>query len=638
MHTLLKQERKAFAIWAARVATIATACVTLTSCAGGSKRLDENKAAELPANNLRTEKPTTLPWIKHPAATPPTERFPKTESYSFKLKGIPALSVVEALSQNEGFSFEGDSCTQQPINLYLKNVSATQAIDHIAQTLDLQVQRTQRHIRLGCNRPYFVTYKVDYPSVERNTVDTVIVNSQLGATIGGAPQPNGQQSPTFAGNTNNNGASLSVQTKHQNHFWNELANSVQALLRDPNESEGPAPITTETTITQQSDGVGLYTDSRGRVRQRDIARGQAALPVNAESTINKKTVTQAGRINNKVITHPESGLLIAYATQKQHRLVEQFLETVNQRSLKQVLIEATVAEVKLSSEFQKGIQWRLLRGDASRLGLTLQSDGEGNRASGINSTSGVGGIKFDPAAGVANNGASPNPVAASGIPSLLVLRYLQPAVGSAIGIGAALSLLESFGEVRVISNPKLAVLNQQTAVMKVVDNRVYFTVQVQTSAPTNNSTAFSTFNTQVHTVPVGFFMAVTPHIEDNHGVSLTVRPTVSRILGFVNDPNPALAQAGVVSRIPEIQTREIESVMRLHSGEIALLGGLMQTTSERGSEGLPGLNQTELGKALTQQERSDSQRTELVVLLRPVVQPVMRSSPWMGQALDGGAQ
>ncbi len=552
---------------------------------------------------------------------PPMTHFPNTETYSFKLKKVPAISIVEALAARENFSFEGDSCAQEPVNLFLKNVSAAQTIEHVASLLDLRVRQNGRHIRLSCDKPYFVTYKVDYPAVERSTVDTVIVNSQLGS-----PATPGSQGTSSVNSINGNGASLSVQTRHQNHFWDALSAAIEALLKDADDPVPATPITTETTISQQTDGTGIVTDSRGRIRRQDLLSGQASIPVNSDSTINRKVVTQVGRTSRRVIMHAESGLLIVNATQRQHRDVANFLETVTRRALKQVVIEATVAEVKLSAQYQKGIQWRALRGDATRLGLTLQSDGDGGRASSLNSQAGVGGFRFDPASGTAGaaGDGSPGAMTSSGVPALMVLRYLQPTISGALGLGAALSLLEGFGEVRVISNPKLAVLNQQTAVMKVVDNRVYFTVQVQTSAPTSTNGAFSTFNTQVHTVPVGFFMAVTPHIEDSQGVSLTVRPTVSRIIGFVNDPNPALSQAGVTSRIPEIQTREIESVMRLQSGEIALLGGLMQTTTERGSEGLPGINQSELGRALTQQEHTESQRTELVVLLRPVVQPITR--------------
>ena len=92
------------------------------------------------------------------------------------------------------------------------------------------------------------------------------------------------------------------------------------------------------------------------------------------------------------------------------------------------------------------------------------------------------------------------------------------------------------------------VLNNQTALLKVVDNQVYFTVDVQTT--TNQTTTDRVFQTNIHTVPVGLVMSVTPQINDNGAVMMNVRPTISRITSFVNDPNPDLKQAGVTSPIP----------------------------------------------------------------------------------------
>ena len=144
---------------------------------------------------------------------------------------------------------------------------------------------------------------------------------------------------------------------------------------------------------------------------------------------------------------------------------------------------------------------------------------------------------------------------------------------------------------RVLSSPKLSVLNNQTAMLKVVDNLVYFTVTANTVAAAN-SPSVTTFNTTVNSVPVGFIMSVTPQISENDTVLLNIRPTISRKLSDVTDPNPSLANPcgipvsayrrltcsipPIASLIPVIQTREMESLMRLQSGQTAVLGGLMQ--------------------------------------------------------------
>ncbi len=152
-------------------------------------------------------------------------------------------------------------------------------------------------------------------------------------------------------------------------------------------------------------------------------------------------------------------------------------------------------------------------------------------------------------------------------------------------ISSSVKLLDSFGKTRVLSSPKLMVINNQTAVLKVVDNQVYFTVKADTV--TNQSTSTTTFTTTQNVVPVGFIMNVTPQISESDMVTLDVRPTVTRIIDTVKDPNPSLAAANVTSLIPITQTREMESVLKVASGQTAVLGGLMLDSFEGKREGLP---------------------------------------------------
>jgi general secretion pathway protein D len=98
-----------------------------------------------------------------------------------------------------------------------------------------------------------------------------------------------------------------------------------------------------------------------------------------------------------------------------------------------------------------------------------------------------------------------------------------------------------------------------------------------------------------------------------------VRPTISRIIDYVNDPNPALAQANVVSQIPEIQTREIESLLRVKSGDIAVMGGLMQDVTNNNSDEVPFAGQIPVIGNLFKYKNNTHSKSELVIFLRPVV-------------------
>jgi len=100
---------------------------------------------------------------------------------------------------------------------------------------------------------------------------------------------------------------------------------------------------------------------------------------------------------------------------------------------------------------------------------------------------------------------------------------------------------------------------------------------------------------------------------------LNVRPTLSRILGFVNDPNPELALANIKNGVPEIQVREMESMLRVQSGEVAVIGGLMQESEELDQSRLPGLGRVPILKQLFSHRKTTKRQTELLIVLRPTI-------------------
>jgi general secretion pathway protein D len=250
-----------------------------------------------------------------------------------------------------------------------------------------------------------------------------------------------------------------------------------------------------------------------------------------------------------------------------------------------VLIEATVAEVQLTSEYQRGIDWERLTG-------------RGRFAS--------------PPFVTPTFTAAP---ASAG-------RYL---VGYAsANFTASLKLLEQFGDVRVLSSPKLSVLNNQTAILRVTQDIVYFTITPATSTVAATATAGVTivqpaFTTTPNVAAEGFMMAVLPQINEADTVVLNVRPTIRRRVRDVVDPNPALAAAGTANAIPVFETREFDSMLRLQSGQTAVLAGLMQDSAENIDTGLPGIRSIPLiGDALSQKAQL-SRKTELVIFLRATV-------------------
>jgi general secretion pathway protein D len=293
-----------------------------------------------------------------------------------------------------------------------------------------------------------------------------------------------------------------------------------------------------------------------------------------------------------VIANPETGILNIRATSRQHEKVQEFLDNVLTNAKRQVLIEATVAEVQLNNEYQRGIDWQRLRTNAQAVGT--------------------------PGFGTGNSGLEFAQQSANTPANITSNFFVLGGAITSLNFNFALRLLESFGDVRVLSSPKVSVLNNQTAVLKVVDNLVYFTIQAQTQT-TTNAPSLTTFTTTLNSVPVGFILTLVPQISEADTVVLNLRPTISRKIGDVADPNPALAAAAVVSLIPVIQTREMESVLRVQSGQVAVLGGLMQDARSTVEDTIPGVRDIPgLGQIL-EQRKDLNQKTELVIFLRPVV-------------------
>jgi general secretion pathway protein D len=279
------------------------------------------------------------------------------------------------------------------------------------------------------------------------------------------------------------------------------------------------------------------------------------------------------------------------ATSKQHERVQEFLDQVMTGAKRQVLIEATVAEVQLNNQYQRGIDWQRLRTNATATGVPGFATGRSGLEFGQSSANTPAGINTN--------------------------AFVFGGAITSLNFNFALKLLESFGDVRVLSSPKISVLNNQTAVLKVVDNLVYFTVQAQTT--TSQTTSLTTFTTTFNSTPVGFILTLVPQISDSDSVTLNLRPTISRKIGDVADPNPDLAKAGVTSLIPVIQTREMESVLRVQSGQVAVLGGLMQDAVSNTEDTIPGVYSIPGIGPLLSQRKDLNQKTELVIFLRPVV-------------------
>lgn len=483
------------------------------------------------------------------------------QTFTFRLENIPASQVLELISRELQLGYEMDSCGDSPVSLVGKDMPLQQVIESLEFQAGASVEFEGKQLSMRCEVDLLRIYTLDYLSIARQMNDS----SSLSSAIAGGPRELTDRRET------GNRSELVLNNLQQHDLWRDISSQIEQIIQT---QVKPIELSRRERVIDEDED-RAYASTRNGVARRTQPNLRSSTAVSSEKR--DITTTRKETRSGRVIANPESGTVSVIAKPSQHRRVAQWLEQVQRRVDRQIVIEAVITEISLNDRYERGIDWNVLRQNGITAGLAVQ------------------GLNLDNPAFTLNAIRSTNNTDTS----------------------VALRLLEEFGKTEVLSSPRVVTMNQQAAVLKVIDNRVYFTTDVQTSAPTQNSPAFSTFTTQVQTVPVGFLMTVTPQIADNNAIQLRVRPTLSRIVGFVQDPNPALEQLNIISRVPEVQTRELESILRLKSGEMALLGGLRQKENSSLRRGIPGVPKSI--DLIAESQTQGETHIELVVLLKATV-------------------
>jgi len=572
-----------------RFSLVAVIGFLIASCAHQSKVQPsaghiDSKATTQNASQLNAAAPIPK-LVKSAPQLPPPKATTKAQTYSVVVNEVPVKEILFALARESKINVDIHPAIQGRATLNAVDQTLPAILERLAKQVDLTYKMDGDVLYIAPDQPVLRMYKVDYVNMNRDTKGFIGAAAEISSTGQSASTGDGGSSSTTStsGNGANNSSRTSVDSTSKNHLWESLIQNIKELLAETDKEVIVSRIGTDGEIEdepEQKAGANGTTininDSRRReTEQRDRAKSEY------------KTLLAAN-----VIANPETGVISVRATNKQHEKVQEFIDKVMGSARKQVLIEATIVEVQLSDGFQAGIDWRRLGTSAKGSGFTFSQE--------LNADNFTTGALTSRATG-------------SGI----VAGYFNPV--SALGdIAASIRLLKQFGDTKVLSSPKLMVLNNQTAVLKVVDNLVYFTVQVQNNLVPNAGSSNS-ITTTPNTVPVGVVMSVTPQISDSSIVNVNVRPTISRAVGKgVQDPNPLLKET-VPSFIPQIQVREMESMLQISSGSTAVLGGLMQDEIQRNSDQVPGLSSIP-GVGNVFKGRDDAnKKTELVIFLRPTI-------------------
>jgi len=260
---------------------------------------------------------------------------------------------------------------------------------------------------------------------------------------------------------------------------------------------------------------------------------------------------------SKISIHKQAGLITISGTSKEHALIQEYIDKIIKIVNAQVTIEAKILEISLNKEYMHGIDWSITRKLTSYFS------------------------PIDPLKDSSTNGLFSIGINAKRLDGK--------------NLNAFIKFLERFGSVKTLSSPKITVMNNQTAILKVAKQEVYFNLVynnnfVGHTSYNTNSFNSETFYTNINTVPVGVVLAVHPVIDLNtNRITMTLRPSISKVIDFKNDPsiamnwnakNSSLSEAPK-STIPVVEVREIDSVLNTKSGEIIMLGGLMQDSAEK---------------------------------------------------------
>jgi len=517
-----------------------------------------------PGDSHLREQPSVAGTIPQPVQITPMLPQPKPaarpETYSVVVSNVRVQELLFALARDARLNVDIHPDIVGTVTLNAIDQTLPQLLTRIARQVDMRYEIDGQNLVVMRDTPFLRVYRVDYVNMARDSRSIATVSTQV---------TGGLVSQSSSGQNN---STATINSVSANKFWDTLVGNIKEILQETDKiipaATQPTPSTTAPTQA-----------------------GQIPQPASATPAAPQAAAAATFREAASVIANPETGILNIRATSRQHEKVQEFLDSVMTNARRQVLIEATVAEVQLNNQYQRGIDWQRLRSGATTTGVPAFGQGSS-------------GLEFGQSSANTPAGISTN-------------AFVMGGAIASLNFNFALKFLESFGDVRVLSSPKISVLNNQTAVLKVVDNLVYFTVQAQTTA--NQTSTLTTFTTTLNSVPVGFIMSLVPQISDTDTVVLNLRPTISRKIADVADPNPSLATAGVVSLVPVIQTREMESVLRVQSGQVAVLGGLMQDAVTNIEDTIPGVRDLPGIGQLLSQRKDINQKTELVIFLRPVV-------------------
>ncbi len=588
---------------------------TLGSCAGGMGYNDYDAAGGITKQEYGDLLSRRAPekQIDESAAAPPIPDFQSvlaapgapaiadTRRVSLAVtETTPVRDILIELARKAEVDIELDPRISGGIIMTATDRPFIDVIERIAELAELRFEFVQNTLRVQIDDPYLEQYRMDVLNLSRSSESEVSSSSDASSAA---------QAIGSGGGGGSNESSTSVSSRSDSNFWGTIGANIDQILAGVQSRRGNLSPSLDAAFVPETESQSAESNlAANSINQAEslVEGGQEQMadeedddqPELQASTTGRSGGSGGAIARSQYSLNPGAGIITVYATQRQQKAVERYLRDVRQSVTQQVLIEAKVLEVTLSDQYRAGVNWSAVFGPDGQLGVSRND----------------------------NLNLSTN-FSRSVVPP----DFSDPTISASWMNGGDLSLavqmVNEFGTVRTLSSPRLTVLNNQLAMLKVARNQVFFELDVTTSESTPTTTGRTTVNSNIKTVPVGIIVNVQPAVDPvSRRISLSLRPSITRITGFINDPGVAVTVAVaqqenpdaplISSPIPIIEVREMDSIVNLESGQTVVMGGLMQEEVQTTREGVPGFMDVPLvGQAVSQNIRENTV-TELVVFIR----------------------
>ena len=500
-------------------------------------------------------------------------------------QAVPLRDVLFELAQQADYDIELDPRIRGAVIYTAKNKPFDQVIDRISDMAGLRYKFNDDSLRVELDTAYNKVYKIDYLSYIRSSSSGIRNDIAV-----------------VSGDGADSGSNFEANAQSEINFWGELETNLEQIIRGTQTGALKTSRDPRISAVEQNPNVqAVAPDADGNVT---VAPPQANLQVDslpADEDLN----AQAGVEDNGQGTftlNKQAGLINVFATEKAHKEVSAYLQLLKKAVTSQVLIEAKVLEVALNDEFVTGIDWSLLDLFSSEVTLDFLT---------AQTARPVTGIVPSLAGAVSGSTVASNTSFVAGYEGNDVQALVQAVSG--------------FGTVKALASPRMTVLNNQSAVLNVATNRVFFELDIDVT--TEDGTTNTDIDSEIRNVPEGVLVNVQPSINlEDRTVSLALRPTITQVVDEIDDPAVLFVTAsavppitGVTSRIPELNVQEIDSVIKVRSGQPVVMGGLLQDRIVSNESGVPILGEAPVLGALFKDHDDLIQKTELVIFLEATI-------------------